>query len=164
MLHIFIGFTICNMLVKKIKYPFTPKEYKKIYSKVPRLCVELVIQDKKGILFSLRKAKSWNGMWHLPGGTLYHGETLSKCIDRVARDELGIKLNKKKFLGYIEYLQDEKNRRSFGTSVGLLFLCMIKSGKIRGSDQAEQIDFFKRLPINIIPAHRTFLKKVLKIK
>ena len=103
-------------------------------------------------------------MWHLPGGTLYYGETISRCIDRVAGDELGIKLNQKKFLGYIEYLNDEKKRHGFGTPIGLLFLCTIKSGKIRGSDQAEKINFFRKLPINIIPKHRTFLKKTGIIK
>lgn len=152
------------MTIKKIKYPFSYEDYKAIYSKVPRLCIELVIKSKDGILLSLRRVKTWHGMWHLPGSTLYYNETISKCINRVAKDELGIKVSVKKLLGFIEYLDDEKRNQKFGTSVGLLFLCEIESGKIRGSDQAEKINFFKTFPKNIIPKHRVFLEKTLKIK
>lgn len=152
------------MAIKKIKYPFSYEEYKAIYSKVPRLCIELVIQSKDGILLSLRRAKTWHGMWHLPGGTLYYNETISECINRVARDELSIKVSIKKLLGFNEYLDDEKRDQEFGTSVGLLFLCKMESGKIRGSNQAEKIKFFKTIPKNTIPRHRTFLEKTLKIK
>ena len=152
------------MKIKKIKYPFSLEEYKTIYSKVPRLCIEIVIQNKGEILLSLRKAKTWHGMWHLPGSTMYYNETISECIHRTAKDELGIKLDIKKFLGYNEYLGDEKKNQDFGTSVGLLFLCKMKPGKIRGSDQAEKIDFFSKLPANTIPKHRAFLKKIGIIK
>ena len=150
--------------MKKIEYPFTPREFKAIYSKVPRLGVELVIRNSRGILLTLRKTKSWQGLWHLPGSTLYYNEAISDCIHRVAIDELGIKVKIKKFLGYNEYLDDERKNQEFGTTVGLLFSCAIDSGKIRGSDQAEKFNFFKKLPANIIPGHRTFLEKVLKIK
>lgn len=152
------------MTMKKIKYPFTLKEFKAIYSKVPRLCVELVIKNSGGILLTLRKAKTWQGLWHLPGGTLYYNETISDCIHRVAMDELGIKVKIKNFLGYNEYLDDERKNQEFGTTVGLLFLCTINSGNLRGSDQAEKINFFRKLPFNIIPKHRTFLKKIGKIR
>ncbi|MEK7217571.1 MAG: NUDIX domain-containing protein [Patescibacteria group bacterium] len=150
--------------MEKIKYPFTIKEFRAIYSKVPRLCVELIIKDSNGILLTLRRTKSWRGLWHIPGGTLYYNETISDCIHRIAMDELGIRVKIKKFLGYNEYLDDEKKSQEFGTTIGLLFLCAIDSGDLRGSNQAEKINFYKKLPTNIIPQHRTFLKKMFKIK
>lgn len=150
--------------MKKIKYPFTLKEFQTIYSKVPRLCVELVIKNSDGILLTLREAKAWQGLWHLPGGTLYYNETITDCIHRVAMDELGIKVKIKNFLGYNEYVDDERKNQMFGTTVGLLFLCAIDSGNLRGSEQAEKINFYKKLPANIISRHRIFLEKTLKIK
>lgn len=102
-------------------------------------------------------------MWHLPGSTLYYGESVSQCIRRTAKDELGIKIKVNKFLGYGEY-SSERKEQGFGTSVGLFFLCRPETGKLRGSDQAEKIKFFKKLPLNIIPEHRTFLEnwKIIK--
>ena len=108
--------------IKKIKYPFSYSEFKKIYSKVPRIGIELLIKTPNGVLLTLRKTRDWNGMWHLPGSTLYHSESILSCINRVARDELGVKVKMKKFLGYIEYLSEEKREKNFGTTVGLLFI------------------------------------------
>lgn len=144
-------------MIKKIKYPLSRKEFNAIYAKVPRLCVELVIQNDDGILFTLRKDYGWEGLWHLPGGTLYYNETISNSIHRIAKDELGVKVKIKNFLGYKEYLDSEGKSKEFGTSVGLLFLCALGSGKLRGSDQAEKISFYKKLPDNIIPQHRAFI-------
>ena len=73
-----------------MKRPFTSEEFKTIYSKVPRLCVDLVIKTRKGIILTLRSLPTWYGMWHLPGGTILYKESLQDAIKRVAEEELGI--------------------------------------------------------------------------
>ena len=44
------------------------EKYDEIYSKVPRICVEVVIRNEKGILLTKRAIPSSEGKWHFPGG------------------------------------------------------------------------------------------------
>ena len=52
------------------------EEFYSIYSKVPRLALDVVIRSDEGILLSLRAIEPHKGLWHLPGGTVYRGETI----------------------------------------------------------------------------------------
>lgn len=140
------------------KQPFTPEEFKNIYSKVPRLCVEVVIKTEKGILLTLRDLPSWNNMWHLPGGTVYIKETLKEATKRIAREELGVDVKVEQLLGYIEYPSEEKER-GYGWSVGIAFSCTITKGTPSGSVQAKKTSFFKTLPSNTISEAKVFLEK-----
>ncbi len=48
-----------------LKYlPF--EEFQEIYSKVPRLCVEVVLRSDEGIMLTKRTINPWKGMWHFP--------------------------------------------------------------------------------------------------
>ncbi len=76
-------------MAKKNKKPLTDKEFKYIYSKVPRLCVELIIKNSDGILLTLRKLPSWHNQWHIPGSSIHYGEAISEAIQRTAQDEIG---------------------------------------------------------------------------
>ncbi len=143
--------------------PFSKKEFKNIYSRVPRLCVELAIQTPKGIVLALRSLPSWNNLWHMPGGTVLYKEKISNAAKRIAKDELGIKIEIKKLLSYIEYPKEEKER-GFGYSVSLVFLCHTKSKTMRPDGDSSEIKIFNKIPKNIVAEHRKFLKseKLLK--
>lgn len=143
----------------KRKLPFTFEEFKEIYSKVPRLCVNLVIIDKNGLLLTLRQKHGWEGKWHLPGGTVYFKESILKAINRVAQEELGIEVSIKKHLGYIEYFSEEKER-GFGYTISLAFLCHISAGELELDDQVEKAVFFQTLPDNTIKEQKTFLRNI----
>jgi len=86
----------------KNKRPFSTEEFKKIYSKTPRLCVDLIINTPKGIVLSLRSIEPYKGEWHFPGGTVFYKEKIVDAIDRVALEEVGITVRVEKLLGYIE--------------------------------------------------------------
>ncbi len=125
--------------------PFTYEEFKAIYSKVPRLTVEVILKAKGGVALSLRKEFSWEGYWHIPGGTVYYKEPIEDALHRVAREELGIEINIIKLLGYIEYPSEQKVR-GFGWSVGWAFLCE-PQGEIDEELWAKNdIRIFKELP------------------
>lgn len=142
------------------KRPFSPKEFKAIFSKVPRLCVVLVIKTPKGIVLSLRSLPTWNGKWHLPGGTVFYEEKIADAIKRVARDELGISVNIQKLLGYTE-CPKEKKKESFGWSVGMVFLCSTKITNIKpNNDEASEIKIFKELPPGMIREEHKFLRSI----
>ncbi|MEK7525725.1 MAG: NUDIX domain-containing protein [Patescibacteria group bacterium] len=141
------------------KRPFTPEQFKEIYSKVPRLTVDLVIKEDRGIVLALRNLPSWNNQWHFPGGTVFYKETIDQVCKRVAEDELGVSVELLDTLGYIEYPSEEKER-GFGWTVSLAVLCKITEGEIRPSEEASKVGYFKELPEGINKEQADFLKKV----
>ncbi len=134
-------------------------EFKDIYSRVPRLCVDLVIRTPSGVILSLRKLPSWNGLWHLPGGTILYKEPAEKTVHRIAKSELGADVSIKKVLGYIEFPSEEATR-GYGWSVSIVFLCELESDKIKTSNHdSYEIRAFTEIPENIVPEHKEFLTR-----
>lgn len=72
--------------------PLSQEEFWNIYKKVPRLTVEIIIKDKRGILLTLRNIEPCKNLWHLPGGTVRFGEKLIDAVKRIANRELGIEV------------------------------------------------------------------------
>ena len=137
--------------------PFTYEEFREIYSKVPRLCVDLIIKTPEGVVLSLRKLPSWFGYWHFPGGTVFYKEKITDAVKRVAAEELGIKVKIGELLGYIEYPSEEKNV-GFGSSVSLAFLCFSDVVPMRPNEDSSEIKIFNYLPDKMIIDHHDFLK------
>ncbi len=132
------------------------EDFKRIFAQVPRLCVDLVIQTNNGIVLSQREINPWKGYWHLPGGSVFFGESIKVAANRIAKEELGIKVSIKKTLGYIEFLEEIKLVGRHSVSIALL--CTTGAKRIRGSWQARNIGFFKKLPSPIIPQHAKAVK------
>ncbi|MBM3209017.1 NUDIX domain-containing protein [Candidatus Shapirobacteria bacterium] len=141
--------------MKPRRLPF--EEFKYIYQRVPRLCVEVVIKTSKGILLTLRDIPPFQGYWHLPGGTVLLGETLEGAVKRFAQEEVGLRVKVKEFLGVIEY-----SKASFGQTIGLAYLISATSGKPKIDFQAKKVKFFKKIPKKTIPEQIKFLNAWLK--
>ncbi|MDO8570301.1 MAG: NUDIX domain-containing protein [Candidatus Daviesbacteria bacterium] len=136
------------------------EEFKYIYSKVPRLCVDIIIQSDHGVILSKRMIPPFKGMWHIPGGTVLNREKLEATAKRVALEELGLDIEINKLLGLIEYpeMDDEKH------AVSIAYLITDFSGTPRGSNQGKEVKFFQELPENLIPAQKEFLEEHLEMK
>lgn len=147
---------------KSSSQPFSPSEFKEIYSRVPRLCVDIVIKSNLGVLMTKRTLSSWKGLWHLPGGTVYYKETAKDAVKRVAREELGVDVGVDTFLGYIEYPSEEKER-GFGWSVSLVFLCHIIEGTPSESEQGSKPTFYHSLPKEVVVEQKEFLENILYV-
>src|SRR3989338_6780775 len=143
------------------KYPLTPEEFKSIYSKVPRFCVEVIVETDEGIILTKRSIEPGIGQWHIPGGTVFFGESVEDAVRSVAKNELGIEVDIKGMIGVIEYPHLHKDGY-FGWPFGLAILTRIKSGEIRGSEQGEEVKAFKEFPENTIKDQKIFLEKVLQ--
>lgn len=134
----------------------TLKDFNFIYSKVPRLCVDLVIIKDKKVFLTKRSIPPFKGLWHLPGGGVLHKERINDAILRVAKKELGIKVKIINFLGYLEVLKDGPYRHS----IALEFKCEILNGeKPNLLQQANDYNFFIKIPKNTVPQQKQFLKK-----
>lgn len=147
------------MIVRMTK-PFNFEKFKEIYCQVPRLTVEVVIQDTNGTLLTLRKMEPHAEFWHLPGGTVYFKESLADAVKRIAKEELGIDVSVGKFLGYIEYLHQEEGG-GFDHPVGLAFLCHPISTDFVLNDQASTLKYFLDFPLNMMEEQKIFLERVL---
>ncbi len=138
--------------------PLSPEEFKTIYSQVPRLCVDAIIRSEKGVLLTLRNLPHWNNMWHFPGATLRYRERPEDAVKRAAKNETGAEITIVKFLGYMEFPSEQKER-GFGSSISLAFLCDLVGGKLEPKKDASEIRIFSDLPENMIVEQKEFLMK-----
>ncbi len=143
------------------KYPIPKQVFDNIYGKVPRLTVELIVKTSDGIVLSKRSIEPEVGTWHIPGGTVYFGETLHDAVHRVAKNELGVSVNINRLLGYIEYPTLEAKGYK-GWPIGIAFEVTITDGKIQGSYQGEEVKIFNQIPDNVFPDQAKFLTKYLQ--
>ena len=135
--------------------PLPKEEFDRIYSRVPRLTVEVVITSpERGVLLSLRDIEPCKGMWHLPGGTVRFGEPLVQAVARVARDELGLAVEVGEMLGYIEYPSHYEN--GLDCPVGVAFAARIVDRHTADTAPAN-VEWFNALPDNMHDEQKDFL-------
>ncbi len=81
--------------------------YKKILRNMPICCVDIVIQDEKGILLVYRKNEPVKNTWWLPGGRIYKDEKIEDAVLRKAFEETGLKVQIKNKIGVYETIFDD---------------------------------------------------------
>jgi ADP-ribose pyrophosphatase YjhB (NUDIX family) len=144
--------------VKRKKWPLSKKEFKRIYKKVPRLTVEIIIRNEYGALYLTRRsAGPCEGLWHLPGGTVQFGETLLHAVQRVASRELSIDVRQARDDGYIEY--PSHYSKGFDSPVVLVFEVTEYNGKPMINAEASRGAWFTDLPNHMHPDQDQFLIK-----
>lgn len=139
--------------------PLSYEEFKQIYAKVPRLTVEVIIQNEQGLLLTKRNIIPYKGYWHTPGGTVYHGETVEQAVQRIAKNELGVKVGVGKLLGYFEY-PTIIEETGFDWPISLAVEVKVLNGEPDAVSQSSEVKFFKQLPEKIIPEQQTFIEKL----
>lgn len=141
-------------------HPLTFDEFKSIYSKVPKVCVEAVIKTPKGVVLIKRAAHGWQGCWHFPGGNVHYLESLYDAVKRLALEELGIKVEVHGLIDWSEFFSEQKER-GFGYSVTLQFLCTTQNEIPTHSTDAEEVAVFDELPEPMIEENAVVLRKFL---
>ena len=138
--------------------PLPQEEFDWIFSRVPRLTVELVIASaSRGVLLALREFGPCQGLWHLPGGTARFAEPLVDAVKRVAQDELGVTVSAGEMLGYIEYPSHYNN--GLDSPVGLAFLADVAGELPDERNLRSDCAWFKVLPDNMHDEQKEFLAK-----
>ena len=131
-------------------------EFDSIFSRVPRLCVEVVITaPERGVLLTRRDIPPNVGAWHIPGGTVLFGEPLVQTVKRVARDELGLEVVVGELLGYIEYPSHYDN--GLDSPVGLAFATEVVPRLPGASELPDGCEWFSSLPKGLYEEQRDFL-------
>jgi ADP-ribose pyrophosphatase YjhB (NUDIX family) len=139
-----------------LRLPLPQDEFEAIFSRVPRLTVEVVIATPDtGVLLSLRDIPPCQGLWHIPGGTVRFGEPAAEAVRRVARDELGLEVEPRELLGYIEY--PSHYNHGLDSPVGLAFRAEVPGGPPDGASLPERCAWFRSLPPAMHEEQRDFL-------
>ena len=143
--------------------PLPQDEFDWIFSRVPRLTVEVVIAcTERGVLLALRDFGPCQGLWHLPGGTVRFGEPATDAVKRVALDELGLTVSVGELLGYIEYPSHYNN--ALDSPVGLAFRAQPAISKTpHERDLRSGCAWFTTLPENMHDEQREFVAQHLDI-
>jgi ADP-ribose pyrophosphatase YjhB (NUDIX family) len=128
-------------------WPLNKEEYKCIYSKVPRLTVEIIVRHESGAIYMTRRSiDPCKGQWHLPGGTVQFGEALIAAVRRVAMRELSIDVHEVTNRGYIEYPSHYVSNLDLDHPVGLVFEVTDYSGNVAANADASDSGWFTKLP------------------
>ncbi|WP_327000816.1 NUDIX domain-containing protein [Dactylosporangium sp. NBC_01737] len=142
------------------KHPFPAEEFHAIYSRVPRLTVEVVCLTDRGVVLTRRSIEPCVGQWHLPGGTVRFGEHLRDAVARVAHDELGVHVDVGRQIGYIEYPVMLGNGYQ-GWPVGIAFEVSVAGGELIGGDQSDHVGCFRSVPPDTLVEQGDFLRGYL---
>ena len=137
-------------------HPLTQQEFNTIYSKVPRLTVEIIVKDGSGKIYLTKRAiEPCKGQWHLPGGTVRFGELMTDAVRRIAKRELKIDVTEIIDKGYIEYPSHFQN--DLDSPVGIVFEVQKFSGEPSINEEAEGSGWFSVLPADMHADQDDFL-------
>jgi colanic acid biosynthesis protein WcaH len=103
----------------------TPDKLKKdrlvqVIKLAPLVSIDLIIENGKGqVLLGMRKNEPARGFWFVPGGRIFKNERILHALKRIAKNELGLKLNydKAEFIGAFEHIYKTNfaKKTGFGT-------------------------------------------------
>ena len=142
-----------------IKGHLSQTEFEEVFSKVPRLTVEIIIHSPQGILLTNRQTEPCKGTWHIPGGTVRFGEYLTDAVHRKAKDELSHDVIIEDFLGYIEY--PSHFEKGLDSPVGMVFKTILQGDDF---ELAADMRWFTELPDHMHEEQKSFLLEHMFLK
>jgi ADP-ribose pyrophosphatase YjhB (NUDIX family) len=143
--------------------PFPKEEFDSLFSRVPRLTVEVVVFDpERGVVLAVRDIPPNIGSLHIPGGTVRWGERVTDAYRRVALDELGFAFDAGKLLGYIEYPSHFEN--DLDSPVGLAFLAELDGPLPGATELPDGCAWYPAMPRALYAEQHDFLMRVLGLE
>lgn len=137
----------------------TDEEYDFIYSRSPRICVDLLVKNIDGkVLLTKRTIEPYINHWHFPGGRIKFRESIKDALSRIATGELGVtiaELGEPILLGCCEY-PDEVQKEQPRHSISLVHEIVL-TGEISLKAQ-DKYEWYSEVPDLIIPPVGEFLK------
>lgn len=134
------------------------QDYDFIYSKVPRICVDLLVRNdsETKVLLTKRTIEPYVNHWHFPGGRIKFRETISGALLRIAKAELGISLESKLagISGVCEFLEEYQGV-SPRHSVSIVFEIIIPEDTEFSA--IDKYQWFSEMPDPVIPPQKDFL-------
>ena len=133
------------------------KDFKMVYELIPRVCVDVVIHNKHGeFVLIKRNIEPDFGKWHLPGGSVFFGETLVQAAIRKAKEETNVDVSIYEVPFYREFIGDYQIK-GYEHIIDFFTSGMYLKGKLKPDKNASDIKFFTKIPKDIIPLHKEVL-------
>jgi 8-oxo-dGTP diphosphatase len=104
----------------------------------PLITVDAIIVEKGGLVLIKRKNPPFENCWALPGGFVDIGETVEEACIREAKEETDLDITINRLVGV--YSNPKRDPR--GHTVSVAFLCDVKSGKLKGKDDAKEAAWY----------------------
>lgn len=135
--------------------PFVPNtgrisanEWRTIVKNVPIVSVDLVVLDDGGVVLGKRQNRPAKGEWFVPGGRVYKHERLEDAVHRIAREELGVKVEIVERLGAYEHLYHDAELDGVSGKHYLAngFVVKTDGGEVNRDDQHTEMRVFEETP------------------
>lgn len=130
------------------------------FAYVPRVALNLIITNaEKQLLLTKRAKPPFVDAWHFPGSFLLKDESITECLSRIAREELGIEIvsTNTKLLGVFEDMDKDARGHVIDIMYGYELTTLLPKTVV--GDTKEMI-FFTTLPEPIGFNHRDTLIKL----
>lgn len=153
-----------NLLSKTDNW-LSKTEYENIYSKVPRLCVDILTKSNNRVFLGKRKKGTYLGYYGLPGGRVRFGESLESALRRVSEKELGLNIKRYKMFNSMEFLEEinDKNIHSVSISYIVEFDKVIESSNDINSSEFDDVKHNHEVDETlIIPQHLKTINEYLE--
>lgn len=145
------------------KHYLSDADFLSIYSKVPRLTVDVVVFLKGKVLLALRDENPYINEWNLPGGTIYKDERVEEAAVRIIKRETDLDVRAGKFITFLEFPKEQRS----GTSMHTISI-VIEAYLIDDVDSKKihlpKVAFFDTIPENTVFEHAELVKKLLEKK
>ena len=119
----------------------------------------VVVNDEGKILLQRR---SDNDLWALPGGTMEIGESIGETVIREVKEETGFDVQLESLVGvysnpkHIIAFSDGEVRQQFS----ICFACHIVGGRLQGSDESSEVNFFFPQEIEQLHMHPSIYQRI----
>jgi ADP-ribose pyrophosphatase YjhB (NUDIX family) len=92
-------------------------------------------------------------LWAIPGGKIKTDESVGQCLRREMREELGVEVSAKRLLGiYTDPSYILVSGKQIHRVFLIVFLCVIKKGKPKSTNETVEYRWFKRKDLSSIEA------------
>ncbi len=139
---------------------------KKIFDQILKWSViatfDIILECEEGSVIILKRSIApYRGKWALPGLRIFKSENINDTLKRIAKNEIGLKINtsKKVFLGqYVGKFKTENNRQDLSTCY-LIKIALSKKYNINKNHFSNYkiINSKKQIPKNIGAMYKYYL-------
>lgn len=135
-------------------------------TQLPICCVDIFLFNPMDCTYFLvlRKDPPAKGIWWLPGGRLYKGESFFDCSQRKCKDEVGLEVTPIKTIGFAATLFPDSMWNTQTHTVNTLVLAIVNDQQKPSVDKT--CETFQWIPINSAPQDQYVnhaYKKALKV-
>lgn len=125
-----------------------PRLYRKISSRVPIICVDMIVTDERGrYLLVRRKNHPLRGQWWVVGGRVLLGEHPEDAAHRKVFEEVGRHAVGVRFAGYLsDTFERNRFERCECHTISVVFKCAIEYGAIKLDSQSSNYKWADALP------------------